>query len=200
MKKWIRKSFVVLVSILSFGMVTPSQAFMADNQSLDKAEQRAANDHINSNREETNSNILVVEEIPKEELIDDFIRKAEKQSFMKFGDKISPVIEDEFRDVIMPKIQKAIELTVSQYPADDLSELSISETPSSGHGEKIFHIFNRKTNQDVIRFHVRRDHPPLDGYYFNFHYHTYHDQFQAHNDLGLIYWDKNTPPKWKTVS
>ncbi|MED4798110.1 YpjP family protein, partial [Priestia megaterium] len=49
---------------------------------------------------------------------------------------------------------------------------------------------------DLIRFHVRRENPPKDGYWFNFHYHAAADNFQKHYDLGKIYWNRNMPPKW----
>ena len=64
---------------------------------------------------------------------------------------------------------------------------------------KIFHVYNRLTGEDLLRFHVRRDHPPQDGYWFNFHYHTAEDGFQSHHELGSIYWDRNTPPDWMSV-
>ena len=67
--------------------------------------------------------------------------EAEKQSFEKFGEKISPIIEDEFRQVILPKIQDAIEMTIAEYPEEELSSLAITETPSGGVSEKIFSIF-----------------------------------------------------------
>jgi hypothetical protein len=85
-----------------------------------------------------------------------------------------------------------------QFPEESLANLKVTETPGGGLSEKIFHITNSKANEDVIRFHVRRDHPPQQGYWFNFHYHTHHDNFQAHHELGSIYWNKNTPPKWMT--
>ena len=72
----------------------------------------------------------------------------------------------------------------AQYPEEDLSQLIVSEVPSGGTSERIFHILNKQTNTDVIRFHVRRDHPPKEAFAFNFHYHTDQDQFQTHHDLG----------------
>src|SRR5690606_5692626 len=92
-----------------------------------------------------------------------------------------------------------IEMTVEQFPDASLEKLAITEKPAGGISEKIFHIYETETNKDIIRFHVRRDKPPLEGYTFNFHYHTYHDQFQTHYALGNIYWDINTRPKWQTV-
>jgi hypothetical protein len=85
-----------------------------------------------------------------------------------------------------------------QYPEEQLHYLAVTENPSGGMGERIFHIYRVDSGEDIIRFHVRREHPPQDGYWFQFHYHTYHDDFQTHYELGKIYWDKNTPPQWRT--
>ncbi|MGM0973949.1 MAG: YpjP family protein [Bacillota bacterium] len=193
MPNWLRKSFVVLVTILTFGLVTPSQAFLYENTNQLKASR--ASDVENSDKgaelaEEENSNF------DKENFIRQMLIEAETQSYEKFGAKIGPVIEDEFNEVILPEIEKAIQEVAVQFPEESLAQLKVTETPGGGLSEKIFHITNSMTDEDVIRFHVRRDHPPQQGYWFNFHYHTHHDQFQAHHELGSIYWNKNTPPKW----
>lgn len=193
MPNWLRKSFVVLVTILTFGLVTPSQAFLYENTNQLKASR--ASDVVNSEKgaelvEEENSNF------DKENFIRQMLVEAETQSYEKFGAKIGPVIEDEFNEVILPEIEKAIQEVAVQFPEESLAQLKVTETPGGGLSEKIFHITNSMTDEDVIRFHVRRDHPPQQGYWFNFHYHTHHDQFQAHHELGSIYWNKNTPPKW----
>jgi hypothetical protein len=132
----------------------------------------------------------------KDKFMEELIKQAEEQSYQKFGAKIKPVIENEFREVIMPNIETALDQTASQFPEEDLKNLAITEQPGKGHSEKIFNIKNSVTGKDILRFHVRRDNPPQAGYWFNFHYHTYHDGFQSHHELGAIYWDKNTPPKW----
>ncbi|WP_404322328.1 YpjP family protein [Cytobacillus firmus] len=193
MPNWLRKSFVVLVTILTFGLVTPSQAFLYENTNQLKASR--ASDVENSEKgaelaEEENSNF------DKENFIRQMLVEAETQSYEKFGAKIGPVIEGEFNEVILPEIEKAIQEVAVQFPEESLAQLKVTETPGGGLSEKIFHITNSMTDEDVIRFHVRRDHPPQQGYWFNFHYHTHHDQFQAHHELGSIYWNKNTPPKW----
>ena len=102
--------------------------------------------------------------------------------------------------MILPKIEVALEEMASQFPDEQLQSLTISEKPSGGRSEKIFHIYDTESGKDIIRFHVRQDHIPLEGYWFNFHYHTYHDSFSAHYELGSIYWDTNTPPKWGGTS
>jgi len=200
MPKWLRKSFVVMVTILTFGLVTPSQAFLYDHSSTVKTPKR---DIIESSPEGTAQENRFAAEYEeqqgytsKEDFVSEMVCKAEMLSYTKFGAKIKPMIADEFSEVILPNIEKAIKETAEQYPEEELAYLSLSEKPSGGLSEKIFHIANEKTGEDIIRFHVRRDHPPQEGYWFNFHYHTHHDEFQAHHNLGSIYWNKNTPPKW----
>ncbi|OLS37761.1 YpjP family protein [Bacillus sp. MRMR6] len=195
MNKWLRKSFVVMVSLLTFGIVTPSQFINEVN--AEKANDRETFESASvrgnfGDHKDLFSNPLFEES----KFVEDLVRQAEYQSYQKFGTRIKPVIENEFRTIIMPNIELALEETASQFPNEDLHNLIITESPGGGLSEKIFHIRNKVTNQDVVRFHVRRENPPQAGYWFNFHYHTYHDNFQTHHDLGTIFWAKNTPPKW----
>ncbi len=194
MHKWIRKSAVVLISVLTFGLVTPTQ--LINNVNAEKPSERDIFDAglIRGYSQETTA--FIETKVDKEKFINDLLKQAERQSFQKFGTRIKPVIENEFREIIMPNIEKALQETAAQFPTEDLLNLAITESPGKGQSEKIFNIKNSNTNTDVLRFHVRRDNPPQAGYWFNFHYHTYHDGFQSHHELGSIYWDKNTPPKW----
>lgn len=202
MPKWLRKSFVVLVSILTLGMVTPSPDFLYDNANAQKQPKRDTYESDSAEKlDETTAEESNFEEASsvKDVFIQNMVKEAEEQSYRKFGPRIKPVIEDEFKELILPNIEKAIATVAAQYPNEELSRLEVTEVPGGGTSEKIFHIMDSRTKTDLIRFHVRRDHPPLEGYWFNFHYHTHHDNFQAHHHLGSIYWDKNTPPKWKSV-
>jgi hypothetical protein len=195
MKKWLRKSVVVMVSILTFGLVTPSQFVNyvnAENQNDRDVFETAAPESTFAQP----TAFLEESEFDKEKFMEELMQRAEEQSYQKFGTKIKPVIENEFREVILPNIETALNQTAIQFPDEDLINLAITEQPSGGHSEKIFNIKNSLTGMDILRFHVRRENPPQDGYWFNFHYHTYHDGYQSHHDLGSIYWDKNTPPKW----
>jgi hypothetical protein len=196
MSIWLKKSFFVLISILTFGLVTPSQAFLnEEGHALAKSNGKA------SSVERAEEDVLQEDPVfSREDFLENMMEQAEQNAYMKFGTKIKPAIEDEFRSVILPKMEQAIERTAQQYVDEDLSLLVISEVPSYAKTEKIFHIYDKRSGEDVIRFHVRKDHPPKEGYYFNFHYHTVHDDFQTHHDLGSIYWDKNTPPQWMSVS
>ncbi len=193
MPAWLRKSLVVMISIVTFGMVSPAQVngFLTTTaERTDKS--TAAETSFMDSFDDT-----LDEDAERNKFIDRAMREAELQSFEKFGAKIGPVIEEEFRQTILPNIEKAIEMVAVQYPGEKLNTLRITEMPGGGESEKIFHIIG-DTGKDIIRFHVRRDQPPKDGYWFNFHYHTYHDGFQSHYELGRIFWDKNTPPKWRS--
>ncbi|MEI2464148.1 YpjP family protein [Niallia taxi] len=194
MPNWIRKSLVVFVSILTFGLITPSPSSFYNSGNGD--EKKPADERQLPVSTELSLEPVAVldEQSEREKVVGKLMEEAEVQSYTKFGSKIKPVIEDEFKLAILPNIEKAINDVTSSFPDEDLSQLTISEMPSPGTSERIFHIL--KDDQDVIRFHVRRDRPPQEGYWFNFHYHTFQDNFQNHYALGNIYWDKNMPPRW----
>lgn len=197
LNKWLRKSFVVMVSVLTFGLITPQLDIFDGRVNADPSKGSEAFENVSSaivddkTRLESHSG-----QTDKQKFIEETMKMAEAQAYQKFGSKIKPVIENEFKDVILPNIQLALEDVSLQFPEEELTHLAITERPGSGVSEKIFHVVNSKTSEDIIRFHVRRDHPPQQGYWFNFHYHTIFDQYQKHHHLGSIYWDKNTPPKW----
>ncbi|MFC3885245.1 YpjP family protein [Bacillus songklensis] len=198
MPKWVRKTLIVLITVCTFGLVTPPDYLYIDDVKADKATKEG---YV---RPQDPQPIIVQSWEPEQEspfydsdtFIDFAMEEAERQSIEKFGPKITPVIEDEFKEAILPQIEMVLSELASQWPEEEFQNLQISEKPAGGYGEKIFHVYNRETGKDLIRFHVRRDHPPQEGYWFNFHYHTWKDQFQKHHDLGSIYWDVNTPPKW----
>jgi len=192
--KWLRKSLVVLISILTFGLVTPSNlTWLAEANTIKDVKDGALEE-----KEIPYIPIADIEEdsFNREQRIAELIEKAEANAYQKFGEKIQPKINDEFQTVILPKIEEAIVEIANQFPDEQLQQLTISKNPSGGRSEKIFHILNTESGEDLIRFHVRQDRIPLEGYWFNFHYHTYHDSFMTHYELGSIYWDTNTPPKW----
>ncbi len=190
MKNWIQKTLVIAVAFLTFGVISPTHEIW-ENLLDDKANQKS----ISSLNTEHTYDVEWSEEQPSD-FIENAIIQAKEQSQLKFGSKIGPVITNEFDEVIFPKIQEAIESTLVEMDKDLLKTLAISEKPSGNHSEKIFHIYNTATASDVIRFHVRTDRKPQDGYFFNFHYHKVSDQFVKHYQLGDIYWSKNMPPKW----
>lgn len=211
MKLWMRKLFVVLVTILTFGTVVPQlpidlQKNVKENSDVSDQNDRLLVPNDLDDREESEDDSWhklapLIDDY--DELVSSFIsystEQAEQLSMMKFGDTIGNVIGDEFKQVILPKIEEAIGQFAQTVDENDLRQLVITERPAGGLGEKIFHVYHGNTGQDLIRFHVRRDHPPKEGYWFNFHYHTFEDNFVAHHDMGSIYWDKNTPPHWMSA-
>jgi hypothetical protein len=161
MNKWLRKTFVVMVSILTFGLVTPTQ--FIDNVNAEKPSDWDVIETNTSLNSITQSTAFLEEtKLSKENLVEELMKQAEIQSYQKFGSRIKPVIEDEFREIILPNIEKAIENTALQFPEEDLHHLAITEQPGAGYSEKIFHITNISTNEDILRFHVRMDNPPQD--------------------------------------
>ncbi|MCD7033455.1 YpjP family protein [Metabacillus sp. GX 13764] len=183
MSAQLRKMLVILFSIFTLGLVAPPQALLA----------KEAHTEHSSVIQEDDASFRESEYEWTEEDLHRLYRQADEQSYLKFGGKVGPVIDAEFRAIILPKIEEAIEETLL---SANKTNIAISKKPGKGKSEKIFHIYDTETGEDMIRFHVRIDHPPKNGYWFNFHYHTENDGFQAHHELGSIYWDKNTPPGW----
>lgn len=193
MKQWVRKSLIVLFTIATFGLITPP-AVLTVNKHAPEETPTPEKEDVEAAFGEVEIADSTIEDV-EISFIDQLLSEAEKQSFQKFGGKIGNVIEHEFRTFILPRMEEVISGFL-ETEHDRFENLAISQQPSSGKGEKIFHIFDQSTGEDVLRFHVRTDHPPLEGYWFDFHYHTYHDNFQNHYTLGRIYWDTNTPPNW----
>ena len=199
--KWLRKTLVVAITVCTFGLVTPPSSLMAADEPA--SDDSPSSDWQNNHSGSPIASVAAEREtqapaLTRQQFIEQTMEKAVVQSYEKFGSKIAPVIEEEFRYVILPRIEEVIASLAEQYPEEQLQYLAVTENPSGGMGERIFHIYRVDTGEDIVRFHVRREHPPQDGYWFQFHYHTYHDHFQTHYELGKIYWDKNTPPQWRT--
>ncbi|MDA7025712.1 YpjP family protein [Bacillus sp. CLL-7-23] len=197
MKMWMRKALVVLFTIVTFGLVSPPAALMMDKLPEHQRIHQTGHTTGYQNRKEPEPDKEKSSESSFEIYKDGLLYDAENQSFEKFGERISPVIEDEYREEVLPKIEEVIASYLMTLKDNEAyQDLAITKKPTPGKTEKIFHVYNRKTGEDVLRFHVRRDRPPLKGYWFNFHYHTVEDGFQKHHHLGNIYWDRNTPPNW----
>ena len=193
MKKWITKTMMATVAILTLGLITPNHEIW-HNLELEERQVHAAPQNDVTSALQLDA--FLEEEQANDVSIDDLVYAAKEQSYMKFGSRIGPVIEQEFESVIFPKMEEAIAMTMARLGDDALRSVAITENPSGDYSEKIFHIVNNETKKDIIRFHVRTENRPFDGFYYNFHYHTVEDKFQTHYDLGEIYWSKNTPPKW----
>lgn len=218
MQIWLRKAFVIFITVITFGIVVPPiHPIINDSESKDETqaaiyeenspfemeeEQSDVEDWQNPDSPDSMSWAETAERIENDEELPALftqyvVSEADKQAKQKFGPIIGEAIGDRFNEEILPELRSIIEdFSSNKMSAEDLKFIGVSEKPSGGLGEKILHIYSLKTGEDFLRFHVRRDQPPQDGYWFNFHYHEYEDQFANHHDLGKIYWDKNTPPHW----
>lgn len=204
MKLWIRKAIVALVAIATLGLYTPVSLLEVDAEN-GKAKVSEANAYKEQNQhaslveektEQTSIHTIATEEIDERTFfIHEMMEKAKDTTVTKFGPRIAKQVEDEFHTAILPTIEQVIEGLVND-AGEEYIYYGISESPSKGYGERIFHVYDYRTKEDIARFHVRRDNRPLEGHYFNFHYHLKADDFKEHYEIGEIYWDKNTPPKW----
>jgi hypothetical protein len=198
MKKWMRKIAVVMVAMMTFGLYVPpgltSEVEAEDNKN------ELSHPDLN---EETVSSVL---NEAKEQTLEQqeevqvwhhaLTEQAKEQTLQKLGPRITGQLDDSFMHAILFNIEETLDELLSEIPENRHSCLNITKAPADGLGEKIFHIYDMESGEDLIRFHVRRDHRPWEGYWFNFHYHISEDNFDGHYELGEIFWDKNTPPKW----
>ena len=121
MNKWLRKSLFVMVTILTFGLVTPTQLINPAN-----AENLNDRDAFEATVADSSfalpTGFFDESELDKEKFIEEIVKQAELQSYQKFGAKIKPVIEDEFREVILPNIEKAVDKMAAQFSRGRLEE------------------------------------------------------------------------------
>src|SRR4051794_35965810 len=113
MKKWLQKTLIVAVAFLTLGAISPNHQFWTNLQEKDASKQ-AEEPPKNADYSIGLANPYFYEQLEEQsDLIEDsLIASARELSYMKFGTKIGPVITDEFNDVIFPKIEEAISMTL----------------------------------------------------------------------------------------
>ncbi|PYZ92197.1 hypothetical protein CR194_15255 [Salipaludibacillus keqinensis] len=203
MKLWFKKISVALITLMTLGMYIPPTYLDADA--------KEGNKDIFSSNEDVQDKDFVFSDIGEDNLSDDedfssldssedyiqlFTDQAREQTFTKLGPRIADKVEDDFMMEVFPGMEEVISSILEDIDEEEFPFIEINEQKSSVNGEKIFNIYDKQSKEDVARFHVRRDLRPKEGYWFNFHYHLRDDNYEEHHDLGEIYWDKNTPPKW----
>lgn len=198
MKLWMKKIAVAIIAIATLGMYTPTALLEVDadenkNDLSAKADYNQETLTIAEQAIEDYQATILEEET---DYLTDLQEQARIQSLLKFGPRIAEQVEDEFTAVILPKMEAVLENLFAEADEEEVPYYGITENPAKGYGERIFNVSDLRNGEELARFHVRRDNRPLDGHYFNFHYHLSNDNFKAHHNLGEIYWDKNTPPKW----
>lgn len=206
MKLWMKKVAAVLITVVTLGTYIPpvhldAEAEENKEEVSSKTDLRetvpdvqAEDSDLASLSIDGNLEVDYADEM-EAPLLQEMTEKAKEQTIAKLGPKISEQLEDDFVTTILPNMENVLQNLVTN-DNDRATYLAISEKPSSGLGERIFHVHDFCMNQDVAQFHVRREHRPQEGYWFTFHYHMSNDNFEKHHEIGELYWDKNIPPKW----
>ncbi|PID15061.1 hypothetical protein CSV63_09755 [Sporosarcina sp. P34] len=195
MKQWLQRLMIASVAVLTLGVITPNHEIWTnfqDKHEPNESGTRAEGTEYSLELNETRNDLLTLDRYTEEQQL---VAHARLLTYEKFGQRIGPVIQNEFDNEVFPRIEAVIQTTV--HNAAD-RRLAITEQPSGDYAEKIFHVYDKTANQDLIKFHVRTEKRPGDGYFYNFHYHIADDGFVAHHTVGDIFWSKNTPPKWLT--
>lgn len=198
MKPLMRRVFVVLISLLTLGMYVPSTQL-----DTDAAEKKAVSEKATiaskENQSEEKMDLdpqLPAQPVTTEEWMEAITNEAKKQTMAKMGPRIIDKVDEDMTETILPKMEEVMGDILLSADTEAVPYYEITEEPAPGYGEKIFNIYNKKTQEEIARFHVRRDKRPSEGYWFNFHYHLHEDNFTKHHEIGEVYWEKNTPPKW----
>lgn len=206
---WMKRGLVISSALLTIGLFVPAD-FVRDIQAVEPQKAQDGNNEnpliykVNQDSYELFHEVLpaktdhyIHRNASSADVINNYIvKEAFQQSMRKFGGTISEKIGHPFKEMILPRLNTVLRETTESLAENDWTQLKVSNNPSAGLGEKILHLYNEESGEDIFRFHVRRDQPPKQGYYFNFHYHTYLDQYEKHHDLGTIFWGKDMPPKW----
>ncbi|GAQ18247.1 protein YpjP [Oceanobacillus picturae] len=197
MKLWLRKAAVVLITIMTLGMYVPPAFLNADESKDDISAKTDIKEDISTSVAEADSPL---EEESQEDKSVSFVQSmtsdAKVQTMKKLGPKISSQIDPVFLDTILFGVEEAVTKTLATVDESDYPFIGITDQPTDGWGEKIFNLYDVRTDKALAKFHVRRDNRPMEGYWFNFHYHVSNDRFETHREIGEIFWSKNVPPKW----
>lgn len=204
MKERLRKLSAFLITFLTLGAFTPDLYLNVEAEAKN-------NDAIFSDTKEENSEqisksgldflsdetYLSLEEFDVDEyFIHLLTNQAKEEMINKLGPKILGQVAPQVEATILPNMEEVLYSILTEVGKEDAEYIGM--TSNSKNGEMIFEIFDERTNEDIARFDVRRDNRPKDGYWFNFHYHLSEDNFEEHHQIGDVYWDKNTPPRWKS--
>jgi hypothetical protein len=216
MPKWLKKILVSVITVITLGTVVPTlnsvprenpkgpthdvQGQNKPNGTNESHHEAVLESNESRKKRKDNWSTLVAETKDPDKLLtllSEFAaEQATQQGLKKFGQTIEDRIGETYSKTIVPKFGEAVAHFGKDADFETLMNLAVSDNPAPGNGERILHFYDERTGKELIKFHVRRDHPPLEGYWFNFHYHTAKDNFQSHHEIGKIYWDKNMPPRW----
>lgn len=202
MKLWFRKISVVLITIMTLGLYVPPGLITTNAENTDKniasiaVKENIEDESVGELAKPDSLDLINASDVDKDVFLEDpIVEKAKDQVITKLGPRIVEEVQDQFVNEVLPQMEEVLN-DIYDDGNEEAIYYKITEYPTSGVGEKIFNIYDYRTNKDIALFHVRRDKRPLEGYWFNFHYHLSNDGFEEHHEIGEIYWDKNDPPMW----
>ncbi|RNA68465.1 YpjP family protein [Alteribacter keqinensis] len=209
MKLWFKKISIVMITFITLGMFIPPTYLDTNADGAKGLDDSDSDPDLSSvsdgegdldDLELNEDDLTIDDDLTDGESLDEVIERiteeAREHTLKKLGPKIARQVEDDVLSAILPNIEEVLNTLVEQAGDSSYQNFVVAEEPSGGYGERIFNIHDSEANEDVAKFHVRRDNRPKNGYWFNFHYHLSSDGFEEHHELGEVYWDKNTPPKW----
>src|SRR5690625_1278166 len=203
MKLWFRKISVVLVAIFTLGIYVPPTSLpnVESKASYEPSADETEKEHLLKVSEVADTSYHIYKEqsekpVQQISIKEQLAEKAKQQALIKLGPRITHQLDNELTTEILPKLEAELDNIIQHVDEEHLTHFDITENPATGYGERIFNVYNHASKSNIAKFHVRRDYRPLEGYWFNFHYHLNDDQFEKHYHIADIYWDKNTPPKW----
>lgn len=197
MTLWFKKLIVAIITVMTLGMYIPpiNLEIAADSDNEEAESEKKFTDEPNVHRYETTLD-LDTYQLPVIDPTERLLDEAKGRTIDKLGPRISSQINRELTEEVIPNLEYVLTEIIEQNDSENIFNYSIINQQTSGDGERIFNLYDEKEDQVIAKFHVRREKRPLDGYWFNFHYHLANDRYEKHYIIGDIFWSKNTPPKW----
>src|SRR5690625_5520612 len=158
MKLWIRKTFVIIVAIMTLGTYVPPVSPNAE-----ATEHKDISTNANSNENDNHTTVAELEESPESSLNDrsehsendylnSLLNRAQEQTMTKFGPKIAAKIEEEFTENILPVMEEVIATVINEAGEDTVPYYEITDKPTSGLGERIFYVYDEKNNKKYANY------------------------------------------------
>ena len=114
MKKHLQNFIIALVAVLTLGVISPNHEIWTNLQPKDDTREA---DRLTSSKHDLQlgleDSIFERESFEQPLTIEDTLfAPAKDLAYVKFGSRIGPVIENEFEEIIFPKIEDVIQRTV----------------------------------------------------------------------------------------
>lgn len=203
--EFVKKCIVALVAVLTFGTFVPTFPTHYVNHHDDKeplvGEKKQQQRPVEADAVSSAWDNRLPENVSQQQAIDTFsqyaLAETKRQGLYKFGDRVGERIGKQYVHQIAPAFISAVRRVGNGHDAAWIRRLDVTRAPAGGYGERILHVYQKDEQRELVKLHVRREHPPKEGYWFDFHYHTALDGFRQHHEVKRIYWGKNMPPKWR---